>query len=143
MIKNSTSQVRKLVTGGESAFFAFVEEHYDRLYQYALVALKAPDLAESVIEDSFLELWNFRHSLDPKVFLESHVLEIVERRVFHILRGLNANKELKQKIWQCIEREQAIVDLPILHPEHSSHIKSIQNDFLQLLKLHELTVTRS
>lgn len=135
MENNRTLTVDKIINGNKNVLFQLFDECYDRLYGAAQVVLKSPDLADSVIVDSMMELWNYRHSLDRTVLLEAHIANILERRIIHTLKSMNSNKELKEEVWKHIKSAQEAERNPISE-EHE--IKSIQNNLQQLI-LHKLT----
>lgn len=135
MENNRTLTVDKIINGNKNVLFQLFDECYDRLYGAAQVVLKSPDLADSVIVDSMMELWNYRHSLDRTVLLEAHIARILERRIIHTLKSMNSNKELKEEVWKHIKSAQEAERNPISE-EHE--IKSIQNNLQQLI-LHKLT----
>ena len=135
MENNRTLTVDKIINGNKNVLFQLFDECYDRLYGAAQVVLKSPDLADSVIEESMMELWNYRHSLDRTVLLEAHIANILERRIIHTLKSMNSNKEVKEEVWKHIKSAQEAERNPISE-EHE--IKSIQNNLQQLI-LHKLT----
>lgn len=56
--------VQKIKEGNQDAFRYFVDKHANDLYPFALGYVHIREVAEEVVSDVFLEVWNNRFILD-------------------------------------------------------------------------------
>lgn len=66
-----------------------------------------PELAEDVIHDVFLKLWEIREQLKPEYGIAGYLYKITRNQVFKLIKKIAAETELRAKVISIIE-EQAI-----------------------------------
>lgn len=142
MVSYSGSKVEKLMAGDQEVYWELFDTYYEQHLRYALNALKSTSLAESVLEQVFELLWEQRTLLDSTLTLEHQLSEIVEHKVFEVLRSVNANSSLREAIWEAIRNTQNLEDDLLLPVERNSVLKVIHNNILQQQLLHQLATTR-
>jgi len=69
-----------------------------------------PELAEDVIHDVFLKLWEIREQLKPEFGIVGYLYKISRNQVFKLIKKISAEAELRNKVIgiieeQCIETE--------------------------------------
>ena len=64
MRENEERYVAALKEGSREAFTMLYNLYADRLYSFALVQTKSKQMAEDVVQDTFLKLWNNRTNLN-------------------------------------------------------------------------------
>lgn len=82
---NETALLANLAKGDESAFRALFEQHWDNIYGVAYALTKSPQVAEEMVHDIFLKIWQHRDRL-PQLKNFSDYLFIIARN--HIISAL-------------------------------------------------------
>lgn len=78
--------VQKIKEGDQMAFCSFVDVYSKDLYYFALGYVNVRELAEEVVSDVFLEVWNNRSRLDEITHIKSWLLVLVRNKSISYLR---------------------------------------------------------
>ncbi|WP_442590715.1 RNA polymerase sigma factor [Pedobacter sp. AW31-3R] len=81
----------KLKDGSETAFSELYEIYVKRIYAFALNILKSPVLAEDIVQEVFIRLWETSANLDPKLSLQAYLFTIARNLSLNVIR--KASKE--------------------------------------------------
>jgi RNA polymerase sigma-70 factor (ECF subfamily) len=86
----------KLITGiknnSEAAFDELFRKYYQKLVYFALKMLKNHDSANEVVQDLFVNFWEKRHQLEPRVSLQAYLYRAVYNNCIHLIK--------KEKLYQ-------------------------------------------
>lgn len=86
----------KLITGiknnSEAAFDQLFRKYYQKLVYFALKMLKNHDSANEVVQDLFVNFWEKRHQLEPRVSLQAYLYRAVYNNCIHLIK--------KEKLYQ-------------------------------------------
>ncbi|HEY9197272.1 MAG TPA: RNA polymerase sigma-70 factor [Mucilaginibacter sp.] len=107
MIINDTGLCERLKGGDVEAYKLIYDKYHSRLYYYALKFLKMPELAEDVIHDVFMKLWEIREQLKPEFGIVGYLYKISRNHVFKLLKKITTETELRNRVLSIIE-EQAM-----------------------------------
>lgn len=88
----------------ERQFEALFKQHYNALYAYAFAVCKADDVAEEVVQEIFLKLWERRYDMQIHTSWKAYLY----KAVYH--ESLNAIKH--QKVRSRYIGQQVTRDLP-------------------------------
>ena len=109
--------VKQLMNGNEKAFSAFFDTYRDDVYGYSISMLKSNELAEEIVQDVFLNIWQHRDRLNPDLSFRSYVFTITRNLTFNLISKVSNNRKLKeevfytsQKAYSPIENELAEAD---------------------------------
>ncbi len=75
--------VSMLVNGQEEALEIIYNRYYNRVYLIALQFLKSPELAEEIVQDVFLKLWEKRETIDSDRPVEAWLYTVTKNRVIN------------------------------------------------------------
>lgn len=78
--------VQKIKEGDQMAFCSFVDVYSKDLYYFALGYVNVRELAEEVVSDVFLDVWNNRARLDEIIHIKSWLLVLVRNKAISYLR---------------------------------------------------------
>ncbi|GAA3959526.1 RNA polymerase sigma factor [Mucilaginibacter dorajii] len=100
----------RMKRGDIDAYRQIYDRYHSQLYYYALRFLKMPELAEDVIHDVFLKLWEIREQLKPEFGIVGYLYKISRNQVFKLIKKISTEAELRSKVIgiieeQCIEAE--------------------------------------
>jgi RNA polymerase sigma-19 factor, ECF subfamily len=92
--QHNDQQLLSLVSlGNEAAFTTLFENHHHRIYSIALKFSKSPVLAEEVVQDVFLKIWQKREGLLQIQNFEAYLYTIVQHSVYRSLKMIARRHE--------------------------------------------------
>lgn len=87
VVKDSEKELlQKLKDGSETAFSLLYEMHVKRVYAFALKILKSPALAEDIVQEVFVKLWEVAPGLDIELSLQSYLFTIARNLSLNVIR---------------------------------------------------------
>lgn len=105
MIINDNVLCERLKGGDVNAYKHIYDQYHAQLYNYALKFLKMPELAEDVIHDVFLKLWEIREQLKPEFGIIGYLYKISRNQIFKLLKKISAERDLRIKVIGFIENQ--------------------------------------
>lgn len=90
--------VSRLKNGDEEAFSYIYDQFKTRLFLFSLKFLKSEDLAEEVVHDVFLKIWEERQGLNPELSFNSYLHTICKHLIFNLLKRTARLRCLKASI---------------------------------------------
>lgn len=90
--------VERLAADDRDAFEACYYKYHAPLYRFALKLLKSPMLAEEVVHDTFLKIWENRQRLDAALSLRSYLFTITRNDVLNLLARSAREAAIAQEI---------------------------------------------
>ncbi|UCS91831.1 RNA polymerase sigma-70 factor [Echinicola marina] len=95
--ENENAIIDQLAHGNEQAFSKVFKEYSPQVYYIALKYLKSEDLANDVVQDTFLKLWNYRAHIDSKQPIKPLIVTFAKRIILNMIR------DEKRKIIKHVE----------------------------------------
>ncbi len=120
---------QKISKGDLSAFTELYKKYHSYLYLYSIKFIASPELAEEVVHDVLLKVWENRQALDPRQSLKAYLTRICKNRLLNALRDM-----LREKI----RESEASALRPSSHNDTEDYIfsseyeKSLQEAIRQL-----------
>jgi RNA polymerase sigma-70 factor (ECF subfamily) len=93
----------RMIEGDESAFTSIYRQYHPALYIYLLRFCKIPDLAEDLVHDVFLKIWEVRHRIDPKLPFTGYLYRIARNHAFKTIQKLAHDTTLQEQVLQQLE----------------------------------------
>src|SRR5580698_7782022 len=84
--------------GDQSAFAAIYQRYSAGVYQYILRFVKLPDLAEDLVHDVFLKVWESRQRINPELCFAGYLYRISRNHVYKTLHRIATDRELLQRL---------------------------------------------
>jgi len=81
-----------------SAFGELYDRYRQDVYRYALALVKIPELAEDVVHDVFVKIWEIRHRLEIKQTFRSYLFRVCHNRAIDINKEIAANRNLVDQL---------------------------------------------
>jgi RNA polymerase sigma-70 factor (family 1) len=103
MTVNDIVLCERLKSGDVDAYRLIYNRYHSQLYYYALRFLKMPELAEDVIHDVFLKLWEIREQLKPEFGIAGYLYKISRNQIFKLIKKISVETELRSKVISIIE----------------------------------------
>ena len=95
MRENEERYVAALKEGSREAFTMLYNLYADRLYSFALVQTKSKQMAEDVVQDTFLKLWNNRTNLNCYGNVQDLVFTMARNLIIDAFRRQVANIDIE------------------------------------------------
>ncbi|MCT4586698.1 MAG: RNA polymerase sigma-70 factor [Carboxylicivirga sp.] len=89
MVGSSSVQstvINEISKGNKSVFANYFHNTYGRLIYYAGLHIKDQAVADDIVQEAFINLWNQRSKLDAKQSLDAYVFKLVRNRCVNFLR---------------------------------------------------------
>ena len=90
--------LNRLKNDDAEAYIQLYDHYYPSLYVYVLRFVKIPELAEDVLQDVFLKLWEVRHRIDPDLFFSAYLYRISRNLVFKQIKKISVDEELRSGV---------------------------------------------
>ena len=100
MKEDHNQYVTALKEGSREAFTMLYNLYADRLYSFALVQTKNKQMAEDVVQDTFLKLWNNRSNLNCYGNVQALVFTMARNLIIDAFRRQTANVDIESYLQQ-------------------------------------------
>lgn len=122
--------LRQLAEGDEYAFEQLYLLYSPRIYKKILLLVKQVDLAEELLQDVFVKIWEKRNTIDSQKSFKSYVYIIAKNVVIDLFRKATLDRKIIEKF---------IVENPVVYDpfekmyDSDLEVKSILNKALDSL----------
>ncbi|MGX5816592.1 RNA polymerase sigma factor [Chitinophaga lutea] len=90
--------LERMKEGDESAFTLVYRQYHPALYIYILRFCKVPSLAEDLVHDVFLKIWEIRGRIDPDRAFAGYLYRIARNHVFKTLQKIATDRSLREQV---------------------------------------------
>ena len=112
--------------GGDSQAFRSIYDRYkDRLGHSLLRLMKSEELAEEVLQDIFLKIWEHRTSIDPSRPFKSYLFRIAENRVYDLFRRATKEAEILKEIIAANSELYTHVEEGLIEKENTAFLERL------------------
>lgn len=88
----------KLGDGEETAFNTLYQQYANKIYSRLLKLTQSEQLADELLQDTFIILWNKRHTINPDLSIKSWLYKVAENEVYQLYRKIARDKKLQDHI---------------------------------------------
>lgn len=100
---NDQDLAQRLQAGEEAAFTALYEQYHRAIYAYLLDFVKAPALAEDLVHEVFLKLWEIRERLTITTSLRAYIYRIAHNKAVDALKKIASDQLLREEVFRWLE----------------------------------------
>lgn len=122
------SVIQRLQKGDSDAFLELYNHYHPALYHYVLRFVKSPAIAEDVLQDVFLKIWEIRSRIDPELSFKAYLYRICRNSVFKLLKKIAVDEELRLQVMQQFTQSVADADLKILWQQYEEILHAAINN---------------
>jgi RNA polymerase sigma-70 factor (family 1) len=90
--------LKRLKLGHEDAFSALYSLYSNKLLYYVQRTTKSPYLAEDVVHDTFMKIWQHRDRIDPSKPFKPYIFTIAKRSLLDLLKRARHEKAILSEI---------------------------------------------
>jgi len=88
------------IRGDKSAYASIYRHYHPGIYCYILRFVKLPDLAEDLVHDVFMKIWEIRERIDPERCFSGYCYRIARNHVYKTLQQFAADHALRHRLVQ-------------------------------------------
>ena len=107
-----SSCVERIAESDATAFRELYDGFQLDLYRFAVQVVKSKSLAEDIVQDTFVKIWERRQNLDSQKSIKSFLFTICKNLCFDSLEKAAKSEPLKQEILNDFEVNQIEDTLP-------------------------------
>lgn len=124
----------RMIQGDESAFSGIYRHYHPALYIYLLRFCKVPSLAEDLVHDVFLKIWEVRERINPKLSFSGYLYRIARNHVFKTISRLATDEQMREQLYR------QLADIDPAQPEEVVRTREYERLFEEALS--KLTTQR-
>ena len=95
---NDSQLVKKLRRGEVAAFEKIYYRYHGNLYFYTLKFVKSGEIAEEIVQEVFLKVWEIRKNIQPELSLKSFLFTICKNQVLNTLNRAATDLSVRKEI---------------------------------------------
>lgn len=119
-----TELAKKIKTGNTCAFDGLLELYTTRVFKFAYSILKSREDSEEVVQDTFLKIWEMRHTIDLNKSFKAWVFTIAYNNVMTRFRVRLKEKKYRDYILQSASENYDLEQI-IISDDLLNHIQKI------------------
>ncbi|MBV8252732.1 MAG: sigma-70 family RNA polymerase sigma factor [Chitinophaga sp.] len=105
--------------GDESAFSSIYRHYHPGLYVYLLRFCKVPSLAEDLVHDVFLKVWEIRERINPQLSFSSYLYRIARNHVLKTIHKLADDHALRTQLFMQLQEREHSNETDVLSKEYN------------------------
>lgn len=110
--------IQQLIQGEEPAFRILYEKYHAPLYYYTLKFLKSGALAEEVVHDVFLKIWENRKNLRTDLNFRAYLFTICKNHIVNVLLRASKEREIKNKIARHLDTSHNDLEETVVYADY-------------------------
>jgi RNA polymerase sigma-70 factor (family 1) len=119
--QNEQDLLIRLKLGQQEAFSALYSQYSDRLLYFVQRTTKSPYLAEDVVHDTFMKIWQHRDQIDSSKPFKPYIFVIAKRTLLDLLKRARHEAEIINEIKKYTYEEDHTTELFLAYNE-SNHL---------------------
>jgi RNA polymerase sigma-70 factor (ECF subfamily) len=102
--------VRLIKRGEQSAFEILFRLHYNALIQFAHVYIKRSDIADEIVQETFIKIWEIRSSIDEDRSVKAFLYKCVHNNCLNYIRNEKKHVYLSADFISELEGRFQLID---------------------------------
>ena len=116
---NEKGLLLQLAAGDDAAFQQIYFLYSRRLYGNLLKLVKSEVIAQEILQDAFIKIWEYRSNIDPEKSFRSYLFRIAENMVCNFYSKASRDKALLKKLIESSANEYSHVEEAVMFREES------------------------
>lgn len=108
---------KRLRDGNTAAFRNCYHKYVQKLYAFALRTARCPALAEDVVHDVFVKMWENRHKIDPEQSLQAWLFTVTRNHLLNLIKRKKIELAAVEQIYSETEPGQNHTEDEVLYNE--------------------------
>jgi RNA polymerase sigma-70 factor (family 1) len=120
--------IKQLQQGSEQAFTHLYDKYSKQLYRNILRLVKEEDIAEELLQDLFLKIWESRENINHEKSFKSFLYKVAENLVYgHFRKIAKDNRLIASLVMSYVEFDTNVEDAIITKENHDLLKKAIEH----------------
>jgi len=94
IVENEIELIKRIKNDDETAFKVVFNKYYSRLYYFVMEFVSFDDIAENIVQDTFIALWNKRSDIKDDSVLSAYLFTVAKNNCLYKLRYLRNSQHL-------------------------------------------------
>ncbi|MFD1257869.1 RNA polymerase sigma factor [Mucilaginibacter terrae] len=116
--------INQLQQSSQLAFTQLYDLYSRQLYRNILRLVRDDDIAQELLQDLFLKIWEKRHSINAESSFKSYLYKIAENLVYGHFRKITADKRLKERLIMSSTAFDTFAEETIITKENNELLKN-------------------
>lgn len=95
---------KEVSEGNEQAFQLVFKRYYQRMFSFAGTVVKSPHLAEEIVQEVFIRLWEQRELLAEISNPENYFFIVIRNRAYNYLRAAANEQSRREQLWEAMQQ---------------------------------------
>lgn len=105
-----TELIQRIKQGDQNAFELLFKLYHTPLCHYAKVYVKHIDIADDIVQDTFIRIWESRSGLDPSQSLKAYFYRCVHNNCINYLRKKQVDNRLTEEYRAEIQKRYELLE---------------------------------
>lgn len=114
--------LEQLINNDQQAFKQVYFLYSARLYGNILKLVKSEPVAQEILQDVFIKIWDHRHSIDPAKSFRSYLFRIAENMVCNFYRKASRDKVALRQLMSKSTEHYSHIEEDIFYKEETSFL---------------------
>ena len=111
--------------GSEHAFRLIFERYQRRMWLFVVALVKSTCVAEEIVQESFIKLWNYRDLLANVKNPDDFIFILMRNHALNWLRKWVSEQKGKTQLWEVMKQQSAYYDYSIEAKEMEQVVEQI------------------
>jgi RNA polymerase sigma-70 factor (ECF subfamily) len=116
--KSVSDLVTALRTGSEPAFRELFNRYAGKVFRYVMRFVPAEPVAEELMQDVFMKVWNYRENLDAAQSFNNFLFRITKNHILNYLRDTQRDVALNKEYRLSLSSFHNAVEESLIHEEY-------------------------
>lgn len=109
----------------EKDFFKIYHYWYIKLYSFVFQKVNYPDLAEDIVQNTFLKVWERRNLFNEQIIFSSQLFQIARTTLIDELRKLALNRKYKQYEKPFLAKQYVDMEKQLIFKDQLEYVKTL------------------
>jgi RNA polymerase sigma-70 factor (family 1) len=109
--------VRSLKEGEQEAFQKLYQKYHGKLYAHVIKFAKSQSLAQDVLHDVFVKIWENRASLKEELSFQSYLFTMAKNHLLNLLKRASHENSILQEILIHTEKASTVTENTLCYLE--------------------------
>ncbi|MFT3950250.1 MAG: RNA polymerase sigma-70 factor [Agriterribacter sp.] len=95
---DDSSLIQRLRQNDAAAYIELYNRYHLKMYRWLIRFVKPPEMAEDIIQETFLKIWEIRHRLNPAQSFPAYLYRISRNKAFKSLKKISLDETLRKQV---------------------------------------------
>lgn len=119
------NQVTAIKQGNEEAFVDIYKEFHVKTYHYFLKRSRLPETAKELTQQTFIKLWQSRHTLSELHTIETQCFNIANSVLIDYLRKQATERKHLSEFQHQVQQKETVTSSDHMHFESSDYLNAM------------------